>query len=155
MGLMQMNRLGQGVVCSPSIAQEKLQTLLDDLPGVAIYVDDIILYSNTVEEHEKLIREVLRRIGKAGYKLNHKKCQFFKKEVIWLGMKIGVNTIEPAEDYIEKLQAIATPRNTRDVKRVLGPLRFTPVFVRILRRKRSLLCASLERTRNSSGGEKR
>ena len=130
-GLMELNALAQGLVVSPAFAQEKLQSLLD-IDGVAVYVDDIIIFSKTVEEHRRILSEVLRRIGAAGYKLNHAKCEFFKEEVTWLGMKIGKNTINPCEDYVEKLRQVALPqskpKDLKDVKRILGLLAFYARF---------------------------
>ena len=133
-GLMELNALAQGLVVSPAFAQEKLQSLLD-IDGVAVYVDDIIIFTRTVEEHRKVLSEVLKRIGDAGYKLNHVKCEFFRREVTWLGMRIGEGVIKPDEAYMHKLNDLkqqfadlTKPRNQKDVKRVLGLLAFYARF---------------------------
>ena len=133
-GLMELNALAQGLVVSPAFAQEKLQSLLD-MDGVAVYVDDIIIFTRTVEEHKKILSEVLKRIGAAGYKLNHAKCEFFRREVTWLGMRIGEGVIKPDDAYMTKLNELKAqftdltkPRNSKDVKRVLGLLAFYARF---------------------------
>ena len=63
------------------------------------FLDDIIIYSHTLEEHKRHVTEVLERLRKAGLYLKRKKCQFHKTEVEFLGVIISHGTIrmDPAK----------------------------------------------------------
>ena len=58
------------------------------------YLDDILVYSKTQQEHTKHVKDVLRYLQKAGLKLNLKKCKFNKLEVEFLGYIIGIKEIK-------------------------------------------------------------
>ena len=61
--------------------------------SVVCYLDDILKFSNTTEEHMNMIGKVLERLRKVGLQLNIKKCSFMKKKVIFLGHRISAEEI--------------------------------------------------------------
>ena len=68
-GLFQYNRLPFGVSSAPSIFQQILETLLPGIPGVCIYIDDLLITGRTDPEHLEHLAEVLRMLKEAGMKL--------------------------------------------------------------------------------------
>lgn len=68
------NSLPFGITSAPEIFQCKMTELLKDHEGVAIYMDDILIYSDTPEEHEERLQKALDTLKNPGLKLNHKKC---------------------------------------------------------------------------------
>ena len=85
-----------------------------------IYLDDVIIYSQTFEEHVKRIKLVLGCIAQAGLKLKPKKCHLFKKEVTFLGHKLLSRGVLPNPDNVQKLLDWPVPRNVTEVRGFLG-----------------------------------
>ena len=65
-GLFRYKRLPYGVSSAPAIFQRTMENLLSDIPGVVVYIDDILVTGPTTEAHLKSLEEVLRRLEKAG-----------------------------------------------------------------------------------------
>lgn len=60
-----------------------------------MYIDDIVLYTNTLEEHEAKFHELAERLMEYGLKVQPKKCEFLKKEVAYLGYVISKDRVKP------------------------------------------------------------
>ena len=73
--------------------------MMDDLfhdmldKGIIIYIDDILIYAENMAEHQWLVKEVLRRLGKAGLSINAKKSQWYASKVEFLGYIISIEGI--------------------------------------------------------------
>jgi len=80
-------RLPMGVIDAPSFFCYVMYTVLGDLvfKGVIIYIDDILIYSKTFEEHLVLVEAVLERLQRFGLTLSKKKCRWFRHKVEFLG----------------------------------------------------------------------
>ena len=75
----------------PGIFQRVTESLLQGIPHVVVYLDDILIIGKDDEEHLKSLEEVLFRLKKSGLRLKRDKCFFFQKEVEYLGYKIDAN----------------------------------------------------------------
>ena len=84
------------------------------------YLDDILVYSNTQQEHTKHVKDVLRYLQQAGLKLNPKKCKFNKLEVEFLGYVIGIEGIKIDPEKIKVIQQWPTPMSVKKVQAFLG-----------------------------------
>ena len=87
-GLYVYNRLVFGITSSPAIWQRTMDKILQGLPGVQCHQDDMIITGRTDEEHLINLRNVLSRLQECGLKANASKCSFFRKEVVFCGMKV-------------------------------------------------------------------
>ena len=76
-----------GLTNAPTMFQHLMENCLGDLHlnWCIIYLDNIIVYSKTPEEHLEHLEAVFQKIGKAGLKLKPSKCEFFKSEITYLG----------------------------------------------------------------------
>lgn len=122
LGFFEYNRLPFGLTNSPATYQRLMQDILGDyhMKICLIYLDDIIVFSRTFEEHVERLIKVFKRIEKAGLKLAPKKCRLFHERVVYVGHSVskeGVGT-DPAK--IEVIRDWPTPRNADDVRRWLG-----------------------------------
>ena len=88
-----------------------------------IYIDDIIIFSKSVEEHLSHLEEVFRRLRQANVKLNPKKCNFVKQKVEYLGHVVTPDSISPNPDKVRVVQEFPTPSNFKELRNFLG-LRF-------------------------------
>ena len=82
-------RLPFGISSGPEIFQRKMSTLLEDLGGVEVIMDDILVHGRNREEHDAPLNAVLRIINDSGLKLNRKICVFRKTELSYFGHLIG------------------------------------------------------------------
>ena len=122
-GLFQFNMMPFGLTNAPFSFQTLMNKVLADLifrRNVLVYVDDIIIWSSSFEEHMELLEEVFRRLQQAGLKLNLKKCKLFTNEVKFLGHIVNANgvRVDPA-----KLAAIANypqPTTAAALRRFYG-----------------------------------
>ena len=83
-------------------------------------MDDVIVFGKTFDEHLSRLAEVLERFRSAGLKLKPEKCQFFQKEVKFLGYLLSADGVKPHPDNIQKIQDWPVPQTQTDVRAILG-----------------------------------
>ena len=83
-GLFRYNRLPFGVSSAPGIFQPTMENLLQGIPNVVVYIDDILIMGPMEDEHLKTLAEVLDRIEKARLLLQRSKCLFMAPSVVYL-----------------------------------------------------------------------
>jgi len=84
------------------------------------YIDDIIIFSNTWEEHLKHLNLVFNRVREAGLTLNLKKCVFATGEVDYLGHHVGLGKVQPTEKKVEVLINFPRPTTRKQLQSFLG-----------------------------------
>ena len=84
-----------GLAQAPAFFQHLMNKVLDNCPFAMMYLDDIIIFSNTEEEHLAHIEEIFKRLETADLKMKRSKCNFFKKLIHYLGHLISANGIRP------------------------------------------------------------
>ena len=75
-GLFRYNRLPFGISSAPGIFQRVIESLLQGIPKVVVYLDDILVTGSTDEEHLQNLAEVLKQIQQASLRLKKEKCEF-------------------------------------------------------------------------------
>ncbi len=83
-----------------------MDTLIQGIPGVSDYIDDILVTGRTTEEHLQNLDTVLRMLEEAGLHLNHEKCMFIE----YLGHIIDEKGIHPTATKVQAIQDASTPR---------------------------------------------
>ena len=84
-GLFQYTRLPFGVASAPGIFQRTMENVLQDIPQVAVYLDDILIGGRTETEHLTIQEQFLVRLKQAGFRLQRKKCSLMTQSVEYLG----------------------------------------------------------------------
>ena len=95
-----------------------------------IYIDDIIIFSKSVDEHLDHLEEVFRRLRDANVKLNPKKCSFVKQRVEYLGHVVTPEGISPNPDKVRVVQEFPTLTNLKKLRSFLGLANYYRRFVR-------------------------
>ena len=80
-GLYAYNRMPFGVSSAPSIWQRVIEQVVDGIPGMAVYFDDLLTGGKTDEEHDDRMRQVLSRFQKFGIRVGREKCVFRQSSV--------------------------------------------------------------------------
>src|ERR1043166_5224593 len=87
---------------------------------VKVYLDDIIIYSRTFEEHRQHLRKVLSKIRQNQLKLKPEKCEWIKTELKFVGHIVNRKGILPDPENVRKIQEASPPTNVSEVRRFIG-----------------------------------
>ena len=95
-GFFECERMPFGLTNAPATFQRLMESCLGDLHlnWCIIYLDDIIVFSETPHEHIKRLCGVFQKLASAGLTLKPSKCEFFKKKITYLGHVVSENGIE-------------------------------------------------------------
>ena len=108
------------------------------------YLDDIIIFSKTEEEHLQHLEEIFVRLRNFGLKMKREKCSFFKKHIQYLGHLVSEKGFEPLPEKLESICKMPAPRTAKEVKQFLGLIgyyrKFVPRFADISRPLTKLMC---------------
>ncbi|KAL6420403.1 hypothetical protein ACFW04_014530 [Cataglyphis niger] len=85
-----------------------------------VYLDDIVIYRSSLKDHNKRFKEVLQRLRENNLKLQPDKCEFLRKEVIYLGHIISENGISPDPSKLTAIKEFPTPKKVKDVQSFIG-----------------------------------
>ena len=107
---------------------DALQPFLDRF--ATAYLDDILIYSDNIEEHKIHVRQVLERLRESGLHLKPEKCEFFRKEVKYLGLIIGRDGIKMDPEKVKTVRDWPTPEKLVDVQSFLGFANFYRRFIK-------------------------
>lgn len=94
-----------------------------------LYLDDIIIFSKTFDEHMDHIDQVFNRLGEANLKLSPKKCHLLRKEVTFLGHTVSENGIATDEEKIKAVKDWPIPKNVKQVRSFVGLCSYYRKFV--------------------------
>ena len=125
-----------GLCNAPSTFQRLMQRTLRGMSQFCnAYIDDILVFSDTVEEHIEHLRLVFQRLHDVGIKLHPLKCSLGRSMVPYLGHVISAQGIFPDPEKVTAMEKFLTPTNVRLVREFLGLAsyyrRFMPNFARV------------------------
>lgn len=132
LGFWEFNRMPQGVTNAPSTFQRLMERCMGDLNRreVLVFIDDLIVFSDTLEQHESRLIQVLNRLKEFGLKLSSEKCKFFQTSVKYLGHVVSQHGVETDLQKIEALKTWPVPKNLKELRTFLGFSGYYRRFVR-------------------------
>jgi hypothetical protein len=125
--------MGFGMMNSPATFQVLMNLEFTDLIAigvVAVYMDDILIYTPTIVEHRKIVWEVLRRLQDHDLYLKPEKCEFEKQEIEYLGMIIHPGEVCMDPGKVSAVQDWPTPTTLRNVRAFIGFSNFYRRFIK-------------------------
>lgn len=117
---MQYQVLAFGMRNAPATFQRLMQKVLAGVINCEVYIDDVVVYSNSWGEHVKALDNVFSKLATASLTLNAAKCEFGKAVVTYLGKQVGQGCVRPVEAKVEAILQLPTPSNKRELRRFLG-----------------------------------
>ena len=132
LGLYEWNVMPFGLSNAPGSFQSYLQNILGSMfyKNALVFIDDIIIYSKTEDEHWEHLKKVLQRIDDHNLRLNPKKCQVAMSEVNYLGFIINGVTIRPDPSKTQVVKDLTAPKNITDVQSFLGFCNYYRRFIK-------------------------
>ncbi|PIK48181.1 hypothetical protein BSL78_14973 [Apostichopus japonicus] len=129
MGRYRYKRLPFGVNAAPEIFQRCMTELFDDLTGVEVIMDDILVWGSNEQEHDMRLEQVLQRCRDKKLKLNLDKCKFKVDEVPYIGHILTSDGVKPDIKKVKAIQEMHPPTNITELKRFLGMVNYVAKFV--------------------------
>jgi hypothetical protein len=118
-----------GIKFASGLCNRIIKQVLDGFEDfVDSFVDDLIVFSNSFEEHIDHIDRVFRRLEKAGLNVNRKKCIFAADEVKFLGFVVGNGQIKPDKSKLEAIEKFPRPVNKKQMRSFVGLVNFYRKF---------------------------
>ena len=135
-GLFEWNVMPFGLTNAPAVFQSLINRVIEGLTGFATaYLDDILIYSETKEEHMAHIQQVFDRLREHSLRLKPKKCSFLKSETTYLGFVINSQGVFPEKRKVDIIRNLLPPTTVREVRSFIGMCsyyrRFIPSFSEI------------------------
>lgn len=128
-GLYRYQRLPFGVSSAPAIFQRTMETLLQGIPNVCVYLDDILVTGPSSEKHLQNLDSVLTRLEDAGMQLKKGKCSFMMEEIETLGHKISREGLQPAQTKIQAVAHPPDPTRVSELRSFLGLVNYYGKFL--------------------------
>jgi len=129
-----------GITNSPAIFQAMMNKILRDMINeekVAVFVDDVLVRTETEKGYDKIVEEVLRRLEENDLYIKLEKCVWKVKKIGFLGVVIGPSRIEMEKEKVDRVLSWPEPRNVKDIRKFLGLTnyyrRFIKDFARVAR----------------------
>lgn len=131
-GFYEFNRMPQGITNAPSTFQRLMEKCMKDinLKEVLVFLDDLIVFSSTLEEHEIRLTHVLERLREYGLKLSPDKCKFFQNSVRYLGHVVSHEGVKTDPEKTETLKTWPRPQTLKELQSFLG---FTGYYRRFVK----------------------
>ncbi len=120
-GLFQFRVMPFGLNGAPATFQRLMDTAIRELEGyTAVYLDDIIIFSKTWEEHLEHIKAVLTRLRERNLTAKPEKCKFGMRECTYLGHIVGNGRVKPDPEKVRAVESFPRPVTKKQVRGFLG-----------------------------------
>ncbi|KAK5913555.1 hypothetical protein CgunFtcFv8_008078 [Champsocephalus gunnari] len=131
-GLFEFERMPFGLCNAPGTFQRRMERIFGDqsLQSVLLYLDDVIVFSTSIEQHLQQLEMVLSRFQMKGLKAKMSKCHFFQKEVQYLGHRVSSEGVATDPDKISAVENWRVPRDVTEVRSFLGFCSYYRRFVK-------------------------
>lgn len=131
-GLYEFNVLSFGLCNAPATFQNLTDKVFQRMKWkeVLLYLDDIIIFSETESEHVEKLTKIFNRLRKAGLTLRPEKCKYMKKEIKLLGYIVSEKGLLPDDTKIEAVRNFPTPKNVKDIQSFIGLCNYYRKFIK-------------------------
>ena len=121
-GRYEFNRMPFGLKNAPATFQRTMVIVLRGLEGniCFVYLDDIIIFGRTKQEHLVRLEQVLERLASVGLKIKLPKCSFLQDEVKYLGHIVTEKGIKPNPDKIKAIKNFPKPKTVKEIRGFIG-----------------------------------
>jgi hypothetical protein len=122
LGFYEFNRMPQGITNAPATFQRLMERCMDGMASlqVLVYLDDLVVFSKTLEEHEERLSKVLAQLEAYGLKLSPEKCHFVQTSIKCLGHIVSAEGVQTDPDKVAAVKSWPRPTTLKELKSFLG-----------------------------------
>jgi hypothetical protein len=113
-----------GLLGCPASFQRLMEQVLRGLQNILIYIDDVLVHTDTHEKHLEALEHVLRRLHQHHLKINQDKCLFGDKQVSYLGFTLTLEGIKPGEAKLKAIKNAGPPNDVKEIRSFMGLCNF-------------------------------
>lgn len=132
LGQFEYLRMPFGLTNAPRVFQRYIQQIFKSMireGRVLIYIDDIMVATEEMQEHLDILREVFEIARKHNLQFRMDKCSFLYNQITYLGYLLSENGIQPSAENVESVVNYPNPRNTKEIQRFVGLASYFRKFV--------------------------
>lgn len=128
-GCYRFNRLPYGIKVGPEVFQKYNERNFEDISGVTVFIDDVLIAADSIEEHDRILMQVINRARERNIKFNQAKFQYRISEVKYLGKIISKSGIKCDPDRVEAIRCMEAPKNKKDLQKLLGMVNYVREYI--------------------------
>lgn len=128
-GLFRYKRLLFGVNSAPEKYQQIVRLVLANIEGVQNIADDLVVHGKNVEDHDRNLENVIRRLQERNLTLNPAKCSFRMDKIIFMGILLSQYGIGPTEERVKAVLEAEAPKSPSEVRSFFGMVGFSSRFI--------------------------
>ena len=128
-GLYRYTRLPFGIASAPAVFQKTMDTILQGIPNVICYIDDILVTGVDDEAHLRTLSKVLERLQKHGVRSKKSKCGFMSQSVEYLGHQVDTKGLHTTTEKVDAVVHAPVPKNVQELRSFLGLLNYYGKFL--------------------------
>ena len=128
-GLFRYRRLIYGVASAPGLFQHTMDYILQGIPNVYCFVDDILIPGTSFKTCLHMVNQVLERLERFNVRIRPEKCKWFESEVEYLGHVLSAAGRRPTASKVDAIENLKTPSTVREVRHVIGVVRFYDSYI--------------------------
>ena len=118
-----------GISSASEVFQETIRNIIQDINGAKNISDDIIIYGESQEEHDKALDKTLKALNDAGLTLNKNKYELNKKKISFFGVVFGPDGISPDPEKVKAVRNTKAPETVKEVRSFLGMTSYCSSFI--------------------------
>lgn len=131
-GLYEFTVLAQGLMNAPPTFQRVMNELVANgrWDYVVVYLDDIVIFSNTMEEHKQHVADVIATLHKSNFQVSPPKCSIAVETIEFLSHIVTCDKVQPSSDKVKAIVDIAPPKTLAQANKFIGKVGYYRKFIR-------------------------
>ena len=128
-GRYKFERLPFGIVSAPEVFQRTMAQMFEDIEGCEVFVDDLLVWGKSEQEHNERLKNVMERAAEIDLKFNKEKCKINQKEVKYVGHTFGSDGLKPSVDRVQAILDMPLPQDRKSLQRFMGMVNYLNKFI--------------------------
>lgn len=128
-GRYRFKRLPFGLSSASEVFQRAVAQMIEGMDGVVNIIDDLLVWGDTLEQHDQRLIQLLQRAEENGLRFNKNKCKFRMNEVKCIGHTLTADGLKPDEEKIRAVVQMPPPADKQDLTRFMGMIQYLAKFI--------------------------